>query len=56
MIDVIQWTSIVLLWIVTGLNVVVMIRMKRLSKELDTQVQIWRARNVCQEENKNESV
>lgn len=50
MIEVIQWISIVLLWIVTGLNVVVMIRTKRLSKELDTQVKIWKARNAYLEE------
>lgn len=44
MIEVIQWISLVLLWIVTGLNVVVMIRTKRLNKELDEAVQLWRER------------
>lgn len=44
MIEVIRWVSIVLLWIVTGLNVVVGIRTKRLNKELDEAVQLWRER------------
>lgn len=56
MIEVIQWISIVLVWIAMGMNVVVMIRNKRLSKELDTQVKIWRARNAYHKENENESV
>ncbi len=56
MIEVIWWISIILLWFVTGCNVVVMIRMKRLSKALDNQVQIWRARNVHEEEIENENV
>lgn len=42
MIEVIRWISIICLWIVTGCMIVVMIRMVRLSKTLDKQVDLYK--------------
>lgn len=55
MVEIIRWISIGLLWAVIGFNVVVMVHLKRTSRELDEQVRIWKARNGYLDETSEEA-
>ena len=47
---ILQWTSIIMCWVVLGMNIYATIRMKRTQRELENQVRIRKARNGYEEE------
>ena len=49
--EIIRWFSMVLMWLATALNLYAFIRLKRVQRELENQVRIWKARNRYEEEN-----